>query len=312
MKRLLAILLLLGVFFLGGCGLLSFDLGDRLHENLEIPVPSENTEAPETQMTLPVTEAPETEAPETEPPTEPPIPQVTVSDAYVDMISYDNWVCCYHIPKFDMDSPETESLNRAIYMELYDLLEKNVYEYPEQPFLFSMHYSWVQVENIVSLLVYAQGDWGIEIYRVYHAYADGSGVVPREELLEFLGYTQDEFYAMVQPRLEEYYRSSYSGYPGSETDEYYQMQLQNTISYENVAKVMPYISVNGELCCVATIYSLAGADSYDHLVNLEGSGKHHRLQPAAHQHGKLLSRCHQPCVQGVLSGHRQAAGLVAV
>ena len=75
---------------------------------------------------------------------------------------------------------------------------------------------------------------------------------------------------MVQPRLEEYYRSSYSGYPGSETDEYYQMQLQNTISYENVAKVMPYISVNGELCCVATIYSLAGADSYDHLVNLEG------------------------------------------
>lgn len=271
MKHLLIILLLLGVCFsLSGCALLSFNLGDRLPENLEIPVPSENTKVPESQMTLPVTEAPETEAPETEPPTEAPIPQVTVSDAYVDTLEYEGWFCCYHIPKFDMDSPQTESLNRAIYMELYELLEENVYEYPEQPFLFSMHYSWVQVENIVSLLVYAQADWGIEVYKVYHAYADGSGVVSREALLEFLGYTQEEFYAMVQPKLEAFYRSSYSGYPGSETDEYYQMQLQNTISYENVTKVMPYISVNGELCCVATIYSLAGADAYDRLVNLEG------------------------------------------
>lgn len=271
MKRIFAILLLLSFCFsLGGCGLLNLRPEDAsVSDSPDQPASEEDSKTPET--TLPLTEAPtEPQLSETEPSTEPPIPQVTVSDAYVDTLEYEGWFCCYHIPKFDMDSPETESLNRAIYMELYDLLEKNVYEYPEQPFLFSMHYSWVQVENIVSLLVYAQADWGIEVYKVYHAYADGSGVVPREELLEFLGYTRDEFYAMVQPKLEEYYRSSYSGYPGSETDEYYQMQLQNTISYENVAKVMPYISVNGELCCVATIYSLAGADAYDHLVNLEG------------------------------------------
>lgn len=271
MKHIFAILLLLSLcLFLGGCGLLNFRPEDAsVSDSPDQPASEEDSKTPET--TLPLTEAlTEPQLSETEPPTEPPIPQVTVSDAYVDTLEYEGWFCCYHIPKFDMDSPETESLNRAIYMELYDLLEKNVYEYPEQPYLFSMHYSWVQVENIVSLLVFAQGDWGIEIYRVYHAYADGSGVVSRGELLEFLGYTQDEFYAMVQPKLEEYYRSSYSGYPGSETDEYYQMQLQNTISDENVTKVVPYIAVNGDLCCVATIYSLAGADAYDHLVNLEG------------------------------------------
>lgn len=266
MKRLFVTLLLLGFCFsLGGCALLSFNLGDRLPESLEIPVPSENMMTPETQMTLPVTEEPETE-----PPTEVPIPQVTVSDAYVDTLDYEGWTCCYHIPKFDIDSPEIDSLNRAIYMELYDMLEKDVYAYPEQPFLFEMTYSWVQVENIVSLLVAIQADWGMEIYRVYNAYADGSGIVSQDELLDFFGYDREAYYAQVTVALEEYYRSCYSGYPGSETDEYYQMQLQNTVSEENVARVVPYLSGNGELCCVATIYSLAGADSYDHLVNLEG------------------------------------------
>lgn len=267
MKRGLAILLLLALCLsLGGCALLNFNLGDRLPEDLEIPVPSENPKTPETQMTLPATEAPETE-----PPTEAPIPQVTVSDAYVDTLNYESLLCCYHIPQFDMDSPETESLNRAIYLELYEMLEENVYEYPEQPFLFSMHYSWVQVENIVSLLVAIQADWGMEIYRVYNAYADGSGIVSQDELLEFYGYDRETYYAQVTVALEAYYRSSYSGYPGSETDEFYQMQLQNTVSYENAARTVPYISVSGELCYVATVYSLAGADSYDHLVTLTGT-----------------------------------------
>ncbi|MBQ4565807.1 MAG: hypothetical protein IJA48_05605 [Oscillospiraceae bacterium] len=265
MKRLLAMLLLLSIgLALGGCGL---TLGARpVDPGLLETKPTASLTEPD----IPETKPTESQAPTTETPTEPPIPQVTVSDAYVDTLYYGETLCCYHIPQFDMDSAQTESLNRAIYLELYELLEENVYEYPEQPFLFCMNYSWVQVENIVSLLVYAQGDWGIEVYRVYHAYADGSGVVSREELLEFLGYTREDFYAMVQTKLEDYYRTSYSSYPGSETDEYYRMQLQNTISYENATKVLPYLSVNGELCCVATIYSLAGADSYDHLVNLEG------------------------------------------
>lgn len=270
MKRTTSIILILAMMLsLAGCSLLSARLDEQqLPDRIESPVPSE-THKPTEDTGADISVIEPTEESETEALTEPPIPQVSVSDAYVDTLEYEGWLCCYHIPKFDMDSPQTESLNRAIYMELYELLEENVYEYPEQPFLFSMHYSWVQVENIVSLLVYAQADWGIEVYKVYHAYADGSGVVSREELLEFLGYTQEEFYAMVQTKLEDYYRTSYSGYPGSETDEYYQMQLQNTISDENVTKVVPYIAVNGDLCCVATIYSLAGADAYDRLVNLE-------------------------------------------
>lgn len=269
MKRGLAILLLLALCLsLGGCALLNFNLGDRLPEDLELPVPSEATKATEPPTAV-VSEP--TEAPETEAPTEAPIPQVTVSDAYVDTLNYEGLLCCYHIPQFDMDSPETESLNRAIYLELYEMLEENVYEYPEQPFLFEMTYSWVQVENIVSLLVAIQADWGMEIYRVYNAYADGSGIVSQDELLEFYGYDRETYYAQVTVALEAYYRSSYSGYPGSETDEFYQMQLQNTVSYENAARTVPYISVSGELCYVATVYSLAGADSYDHLVTLTGT-----------------------------------------
>lgn len=252
MRRLFAlILVLLLMLSLVGCD--KFDIEFPLGK-VEEPVMDKTTGERETE------------------PTQPPIPQVTVSDAYSDTLYYGETLCCYHIPRFDIESPETESLNRAIYIELYDMLEQDVYAYPEQPFLFEMSYRWVQVENIVSLLVYVQADWGMRIFRVYHAYADGSGVVSREALLEHLGYTQSEFYDLATRKLEEKYFSLYSGYPGEEDDPFYQEQLEKTVSYDNVTQVIPFISSNGDLCCVATIYSLAGADAYDYVVNLTGSG----------------------------------------
>lgn len=273
MRRLFAVtLVLLLLLSLAGCDKFGIDFPfGKFEEPIMDKTPSEReTEEDEPPTSLP---AVETEAPETQPV----IPQVTVSDAYFDTLTMEGYygpeTYCYHIPQFDIESPETESLNRAIFTEMYELLEENVYATPEQPFVFSMAYEWIQVENIVSLLVYVECDWGLRLFKVYNAYADGSGVLTREELIGSFGYDQSEFYDLVAQRLEEEYRSMYSAYPGSETDEYYQMQLSNTISYDNVTKVIPYISASGELCFVATIYSLAGADAYDYIVNLTGSAE---------------------------------------
>ena len=52
----------------------------------------------------------------------------------------------------------------------------------------------------------------------------------------------------------------------------YNAQLEKTISDSNVSKAMPYIDINGDLCIVARIYSLAGADSYKETLKLKGSG----------------------------------------
>ena len=253
-----------------GCVGFGAPIGEPKEPSSDLQIAESEREEVDSSVSLP---AVETELPTES--TQAPIPQVTVSDAYFDTLTMEGYygpeTYCYHIPKFDIESPETESLNRAIFTEMYELLEENVYATPEQPFVFSMAYEWIQVENIVSLLVYVECDWGLRLFKVYNAYADGSGVLTREELIGSFGYDQSEFYDLVAQRLEEEYRSMYSAYPGSETDEYYQMQLSNTISYDNVTKVIPYISASGELCFVATIYSLAGADSYDYLVSLTGS-----------------------------------------
>lgn len=271
MRRLFAVtLVLLLLLSLAGCDKFGIDFPfGKFEEPIMDKTPSEReTEEDEPPTSLP---AVETEAPETQPV----IPQVTVSDAYVDTLTVEGYygpeTYCYHIPKFDMDSPQTESLNRAIYLELYEMLEEDVYAYPEQPFLFAMYYEWVQVGNIVSLLVYVQADWGIEIFRIYNAYADGSGIASEAELWSLYGYDESSFYDLVSAKLEEKYLSMYSEYPSKESDPFYMLQLSNTVSYENVRSVEAYISAEGDLCCVATIYSLAGADSYEYLVNLTGS-----------------------------------------
>ena len=267
MKRILSLILIFALCLsLAGCIVLPVQ--ELFDDEPEKPGPS----VLETE-TAPVPETDEATEP-TQEPTQPPIPQVTVNDAYMDTLHYTDFdeeeILCYHIPQFDIDTPEMESMNRAIYMELYEMLEENVYEYPEQPFFYGMYYDWVQVEDIVSLLVFIRADYGIQIFRVYNAYADGSGMVSREELIGRFGYDQDSFHALAEQKLEETYLSMFSQYPLGE-DEFYHQQLENTVSYDNVESVVPFISNSGELCCVATIYSLAGADSYDNLINLTGS-----------------------------------------
>lgn len=271
MRRYFALcLIFLLLFSLVGCE--KFGMEDFLG-SVEKPITDRQNEAveeTEPPTTLPVAE---TELPtET---TQAPIPQVTVSDAFVDTITIEGYygpeTYCFHIPQFDIDTPEIDSLNRAIYQDLYGQLEKCVYADPEYPFLYGISYEWIQVENIVSLLVYMQYDWSMEVYKVYHAYADGSGMVSREELLKLYDLDEESLYVLAEQKMEAKYLSMYELYPGGNEDAFYQQQLENTISEENVRKIIPYISANGDLCCVATIYSLAGADSYDYLVGLTGS-----------------------------------------
>lgn len=45
-------------------------------------------------------------------------------------------------------------------------------------------------------------------------------------------------------------------------------QLENTISQENLRKALPYLNSEGQLCIIAPIYSMAGADYYYHELNL--------------------------------------------
>jgi len=50
--------------------------------------------------------------------------------------------------------------------------------------------------------------------------------------------------------------------------EMFNAQLKNTISRENVESALPYMNRGGQLCVIAPIYSLAGADYYYHKLNL--------------------------------------------
>lgn len=266
MKRFFVILLAFSlVLSLAGCTPVDFigELFNRTEPAEPIWIPDE----------APATVDPALD--ETSEPTEAVVPIVLVSDQFMDTVTVEEYngpaTYCYHIPQFELDTEAATALNQTIYDEIYPLMERYVYANPDYPFVFGISYDWVQVENIVSLLVRAQCDTGMTYYYAYHIYADGSATVKDEQIWEYYGYDGIAFYDLVAGKLKEKYISKYAAYPGADIDSYYQMQLANTVSYENVRSVKLFISAQGDLCCYADIYSLAGADCYTELVNLTGA-----------------------------------------
>jgi len=52
-------------------------------------------------------------------------------------------------------------------------------------------------------------------------------------------------------------------------DDFFQMQLKNTLSEDNIQRSVPYFNENGQLCIIGAIYSLAAGDFYYQKINLE-------------------------------------------
>lgn len=269
MKRIVCIFVILALSLsLSACVPLAALLAVNTKDTVERPVLPEA--APEPQEWTDTIQTPQF--------TSDPVPamaQAGVSDAFVDTLEYTDYsgtsTLCYHIPRFDMDTPQMEDLNEEIFAELYDLLENNVYDNPEQPFLYQMCYDWVQVDHMVSLLVFVQADWGISLFRVYNVYADGSGEISDELLLEYFGCDAEAFPRMVKERMEKKFHSMYGDV--AEIDgEYYQIQLSKTLSQENAMNAQPFIAADGSLAVVCTIYAMAGGDSYDHILYLTENG----------------------------------------
>jgi len=67
------------------------------------------------------------------------------------------------------------------------------------------------------------------------------------------------------------YWESYMGRIPEEIREISQDCKDRTLADNNVAAWTPYIDASGNLCFIGTIYSIAGAESYEHLLDQNGN-----------------------------------------
>jgi hypothetical protein len=178
----------------------------------------------------------------------------------------------YHIPKINIDDAAIAQLNQEIYAGLeYDHIASDIAAYGFAD--HSASYQWSVNGSILSLVTKTDDTMAAWTeYSVYNiSILDGTEITD-EELVSSVGLSMDDYYIKVEQALGSKYWKGWDRaneqFQNNSFCEMFNAQLENTISQENLRKALPYLNSEGQLCIIAPIYSMAGADYYYHELNL--------------------------------------------
>ena len=178
----------------------------------------------------------------------------------------------YHIPKINIDDAAIAQLNQEIYAGLeYDHIASDIAAYGFAD--HSASYQWSVNGSILSLVTKTDDTMAAWTeYSVYNiSILDGTEITD-EELVSSVGLSMDDYYIKVEQALGSKYWEGWDRaneqFQNNSFCEMFNAQLENTISQENLRKALPYLNSEGQLCIIAPIYSMAGADYYYHELTL--------------------------------------------
>lgn len=184
-------------------------------------------------------------------------------------IQYDNYLgsFCYHIPVVELPGVNTQRINQLLYETHYENLKENALDIPEQPFLLGMLYSVGQKGDIVSVMVQESCDCDLTYYCVYNFSASTGEEIPDADVFAAFGLTEKQGRENIKNSLSDYWdqRIQQIGAEGMES------YKNDTLSNGNLANCRPFIDENGELRYTCIIYSPAGADSYQWILDDNGN-----------------------------------------
>ncbi len=182
----------------------------------------------------------------------------------------------FHIPKINLDGDAVADINTEIWTTLYDgvvvdILEwwnKEHYEGDEY-----ITYDWYINNTVLSLVIESLPvEWAWWDYYVYNVDITSRKEISRDSLLTLYGLSLDEYYELAKQVLGSRFWSGWDrtneNFQSSNFVSWFNEALRKTISRENIEKSIPYINGEGDLCILAPIYSLAGADYYWNNLNM--------------------------------------------
>ena len=211
-------------------------------------------------------------------PEEDPLPQNLVTDAYTETYMDEYATYEWRIPKILLSSDDVLRINSEIWENVYmngvQLNHEAIAR--KNPFLEKneIEYDWAVNENILSLWIHTNVDqYSWDEYWVYNVDIMTGEEMSRESLLQAYGITTDEYYERAIQVLGSYYWSNWEqdneNFYNQNFVDWFNQGLNNTISKGNINEAFPFINEQGELCLAAPVYSLAGAEYYWHILNME-------------------------------------------
>lgn len=188
-------------------------------------------------------------------------------------------VFSYKIPKININSDDVNEINKEINDKIISQAKKCVsfLEKNESVGLYKVNYLYYINNDILSIVINSNHDNSIVAYYVYNIDIKSGKRVKNEELIKMNNMTKEQFTNKLQSATGNKFIEKYGeindylktqNFEGSK--EMYQSQYNNTISTSNcnADNQMIFLDANGKINVVAKIYSLAGADAYYHIVNL--------------------------------------------
>lgn len=201
-----------------------------------------------------------------------------VTDSYYEAYEDEYGSYEWHVPKINLKSGDADVANSEIWEYAYvNGVEMN-HEAISQDYAFVeydiIEYDWAVNGDVLSLWLHTGAmSYAWDDYSVYNFSVSTGEKLSREKLIQDYGITIDRYNELAEQALGSAFWSNWTrdneNFKQASFIEWYNQALEDTISKANVNESFPYINGNGQLCMIAKIYSIAGADYYLHDLNLE-------------------------------------------
>lgn len=232
----------------------------------EVTTPTEPRSVMETQV--------ETQA-ETQ--TETQAPKIGTIDDYIGIYNQttldytdgvgNHYTPSYTVPEIKLQSSDAIKVNDKIQSECMKLIDESV-EYSKQKtslICTGIEYDAWMNDNLVTLIVTIKNDWNVTHYMVYTLDVLTGEELDNDDISEdVLRISDDELDTKIKDTMLDYFVTN----TGGDKNEFYYDQLEKTISDDNIDDAEVYFDENGNLFIHCTIYSIAGADKYEHLIEM--------------------------------------------
>ena len=183
---------------------------------------------------------------------------------------YNDYDLTYEVPFIRMDSYDARTYNAMLRREIYPYIDdaKAALDQGYSPWLYGVDYKAYVWKNTLTVLTWVRGDWGINIYYPITLDLDTGEKLGNEEIAALYGMDPQEMKTAVREAMQAYYENAYSG-GRDNAGSFYMSQLEKTTDSSNTDKAILYPTSDGTPYLACTIYSLAGADSYDYCIPLQ-------------------------------------------
>lgn len=177
------------------------------------------------------------------------------------------WDCIYRIPQILPFSEDAARCQAEINEDFFHLLEQEIKCYQDgfSPWCVGLDYQVYLYEDILSVVIctdlgYAKG------YDVYCFDLENGWLMDTGDFLAKKDINRQDY----NQSLYQFAQATFLEMSGPKEDapdpEFYQQQMDKTLSNENLANAKLYTDNDGTVRILLQIYALAGEDSYGHLL----------------------------------------------